>query len=59
MYTMTMKNNGKRRKKRRTSSGGSSRRKDGVSTAQSARESSINILGMNRKKELDLNYKGG
>ncbi len=33
--------------------------KDGVSTAQSARKSSINILGMNRKKELDLNYKGG
>jgi hypothetical protein len=33
--------------------------KDGVSTAQSARKSSINILGMNRKKELDLNYKKG
>jgi hypothetical protein len=33
--------------------------KDGISTAQSARESSINILGMNRNKEPDLNYKGG
>ncbi len=32
---------------------------DGMSTAQSARESSINILGMNRNKELDLNYKRG
>ena len=33
--------------------------KDGVSTAQSARKSSRNLLGMNRKKELDLNYKRG
>jgi hypothetical protein len=33
--------------------------KKGVSTAQNTRESSINILGMNRKKELDLNYKRG
>ena len=33
--------------------------KDGVSTAQSARKSSINLLGMNRKKEQGLNNKGG
>ena len=33
--------------------------KKGVSTAHNTRESSINILGMNRKKELDLNYKRG
>jgi hypothetical protein len=33
--------------------------KKGVFTAQNTRESSINILGMNRKKELDLNYKRG
>jgi hypothetical protein len=33
--------------------------KDGVSTTRSARKSSRNILGWNRKQELDLNYNGG
>ncbi len=58
MYTMITKNNDKRDVKMKDLKWWLEQ-KDGVSTAQSARESSINILGMNRKKELDLNYKRG
>ena len=56
MFTMIMKSNKKSVKKKDLKWW--FEHKDAGSTAKSARESSGNILGWNRKQELGLNYNG-